>query len=132
MLPVFSSLAKNFAVYDNWHCAVPSQTFCNRSFFHAGTSHGYVTNGHHGGYRKWLKKENAAPTIFNRLNDAGGAWAIYFDDVTPISLTGFINAPVLEPYFRTATFRKISRCPDDVASGTLPAYSLITPRLLHD
>src|SRR3546814_10670022 len=132
MLPVFSSLAKNFAVYDNWHCAVPSQTFCNRSFFHAGTSPGYVTNRHHGGYRKWLKKENAAPTIFNRLNDAGVDWAIYFDDVTLISLTGFIHAPVLEPYFRTDHFRTMSRFRDDVASGSLPAYSFIEPRLLYD
>ncbi len=45
MLPVFSTLAKSFAVYDHWFCAVPSQTFCNRSFLHASTSHGFVTNG---------------------------------------------------------------------------------------
>ncbi|MEZ4689292.1 MAG: alkaline phosphatase family protein [Ignavibacteria bacterium] len=31
MMPVTSALARNFAVYDNWFCAVPSQTFCNRS-----------------------------------------------------------------------------------------------------
>jgi phospholipase C len=132
MLPVFSTLAKNFAVYDHWHCAVPSQTFCNRSFFHAGTSHGYVTNGHHGGYKKWLGKENASPTIFNRLSDAGIDWAVYFDDVTLISLTGFIHAPVLEPYFRTDHFRTMSRFRDDVAQGLLPAYSFIEPRLLYN
>src|SRR6185312_3359514 len=34
MLPVVSTLAREFAVYDNWHCAVPTQTFANRSFFH--------------------------------------------------------------------------------------------------
>ena len=50
MLPVLSTLAENFAVFDNWFCAVPSQTFCNRSFFHASTSHGFVTNKHGGGY----------------------------------------------------------------------------------
>lgn len=44
MLPVLSTLARGFAVYDNWFAAVPSQTFCNRSFFHASTSHGFVTN----------------------------------------------------------------------------------------
>ncbi len=132
MLPVFSTLAKNFVVYDNWHCAVPSQTFCNRSFFHAETSHGYVTNGHNGGYRKWMKKENDAPTIFNRLEEAGLDWAIYFDDVTLISLTGLIHAPVLEPYFRTDHFRTMSRFYDDVAQGTLPEYSFIEPRLLYD
>src|SRR5262245_48454794 len=44
MLPVTSTLARNFAVYDAWFCAVPSQTFCNRSFFNASTSSGFVTN----------------------------------------------------------------------------------------
>lgn len=32
MLPTLSTLAREFAVFDNWYCAVPSQTFCNRSF----------------------------------------------------------------------------------------------------
>ena len=80
---------RSFAVYDHWHCAVPSQTFCNRSFFHASTSHGFVTNGANGGYGKWLDaKRNKAPTIFNRLQDAGVDWAVYYDDRQLISLTG--------------------------------------------
>jgi phospholipase C len=132
MLPVVSTLARNFAVYDAWHCAVPSQTFCNRSFFHASTSHGYVTNGHNGGYHKWFGDENAAPTIFNRLEDAGLDWAIYYDDVSLISLTGFIHAPVLEQYFATDHFRTMTRFWDDVRTGALPAYSFIEPRLLYD
>jgi hypothetical protein len=41
-LPVMSTLAKEFAVFDHWHCAVPSQTFTNRAFFHCGTSGGKV------------------------------------------------------------------------------------------
>ena len=35
---------REFAVFDAWFAAVPSQTYCNRSFFHASTSHGFVTN----------------------------------------------------------------------------------------
>src|SRR5690606_31430231 len=30
-LPVLSTLAKGFAVFDAWFAAVPSQTYCNRS-----------------------------------------------------------------------------------------------------
>lgn len=33
MLPVLSTLAREFAVFDHWFAAVPSQTYCNRSFF---------------------------------------------------------------------------------------------------
>ncbi len=53
-LPVLSTLAREFAVFDAWFAAVPSQTYCNRSFFHASTSHGFVTNQDGGGYDKWL------------------------------------------------------------------------------
>jgi phospholipase C len=36
-LPVLSGLAKEFAVFDQWFCAVPNQTWCNRAFWHAAT-----------------------------------------------------------------------------------------------
>jgi len=132
MLPVFSTLAASFAVYDDWHCAVPSQTFCNRSFFHASTSHGYVTNA--GGpqrYGKWLDERNDAPTIFNRLEDAGLSWRVYFDDRQFVSLTGFIHAPALQPYWKK-NFFPMSRFYRDVADGALPDYAFIEPRLLYD
>ena len=131
MLPVFSTLARQFAVYDDWHCAVPSQTFCNRSFFHASTSHGYVDNAGDGGLRKWFDPANDAPTIFNRLEEAGRTWRVYFDDRQLISLTGFIHAPALEPYWHT-NFRTMSHFYKDVEEGTLPDYAFVEPRLLYD
>ncbi|WP_353814293.1 alkaline phosphatase family protein [Agromyces sp. SYSU T00266] len=131
MLPVLSMLAKGFAVYDAWHCAVPSQTFCNRSFFHASTSHGFVTNRGDGGYRKWLDAD-ASPTIFNRLEDAGLDWRIYFDDLQLVSMTGIIHAPALEKYWRSAHFAPMSQFWGDVADGTLAPYSFVEPRMIFD
>ncbi|HEU4757839.1 MAG TPA: alkaline phosphatase family protein [Agromyces sp.] len=131
MLPVLSTLAKGFAVYDAWHCAVPSQTFCNRSFFHASTSHGFVTNRGGKGYRKWLDAK-ATPTIFNRLDDAGIDWRIYFDDVQLVSMTGIIHAPALEQFWRTAHFAPMSQFWTDVANGTLPPYAFVEPRMIYD
>lgn len=132
MLPVFTTLARNFAIYDGWHCAVPSQTFCNRSFFHASTSHGFVTNGANGGYGKWLDPiNNTGDTIFNRLEDAGVDWAIYYDDQQLIAVTGFIHAPQLEQFW-TTRFRTMSQFKSDAASGMLPAYSFIEPRMLYN
>jgi phospholipase C len=43
-MPVLSGLARGFATFDHWFCDVPTCTFPNRSFFHAGTSSGYVVN----------------------------------------------------------------------------------------
>lgn len=132
MMPVLSTLARSFAIYDHWHCAVPSQTFPNRSFFHASSSHGFVTNGENGGYGKWLDPDrNKATTIFNRLQDAGVGWAVYYDDRQLISLTGLLHAPQLEPYWKT-NFHTMSTFYEQAANGTLPAYAFIEPRLLYD
>ncbi|MCS5734655.1 alkaline phosphatase family protein [Herbiconiux daphne] len=132
MLPVFSTLAKNFAVYDHWFAAVPSQTFCNRVFFHASTSHGYVTNKGDGGYDKWLDASTAqAPTIFNRLEEAGLSWRVYYDAAQLVSMTGVLHSPVLEPYWKT-NFRVMEQFYDDVANGDLPDYSFIEPRMIYN
>ncbi len=130
-LPVLSTLAKGFAVFDAWFAAVPSQTYGNRSFFHASTSHGFVTNKHGGGYDKWLDAP-AAPTIFNRLEDAGLSWKVYFDEMQLVSLTGILHAPALEPYWRTGRFGYMSEFFDDAQAGRLPAYAFIEPRLVYN
>ena len=39
-VPVISSIARGFGVFDHWFCEVPSQTFMNRSFWTAATSSG--------------------------------------------------------------------------------------------
>jgi phospholipase C len=130
MLPVLSTLAKNFAVYDHWHAAVPSQTFCNRSFFHAGTSHGFVTNSEGGGIGKWLDAP-AVPTVFSRLEDAGKSWRVYYDAQQVVSLTGLLSAPSLEKYWKS-NFRSMEQFHDDAAKGNLPDYAFIEPRMVFD
>lgn len=131
MLPVLSTLAREFAVFDHWHCAVPGPTFANRSFFHASTSHGFVTNHDNGGYAKWRSKRAAVPTIFNRLEDAGISWCVYYDDHQFVSLTGLIHAPLLKPFWHSR-FRPMSEFYRACADGSLPAYSFIEPRMAYD
>ncbi|WP_144877628.1 alkaline phosphatase family protein [Microbacterium sp. 1.5R] len=130
MMPVLSTLAREFAVYDRWHAAVPSQTFCNRLFFHASTSHGYVTNHGGDGYEKWLDGP-AAPTIFNRLADAGVSWRVYYDKSQLVSLTGLLHAPVLQPFWKSH-FRVMEQFYEDARNGDLPAYSFIEPRMVFN
>ena len=130
-LPVLSTLAREFAVFDAWFAAVPSQTYCNRSFFHASTSHGFVTNKHGGGYDKWLDAP-ATPTIFNRLEEAGISWKVYFDELQLVSLTGVMHAPVLEQYWRTGRFGHMSEFYEDARLGRLPAYAFIEPRMVYN
>ncbi|WP_282837358.1 alkaline phosphatase family protein [Microbacterium flavum] len=130
MLPVLSTLAREFAVYDNWFAGVPSQTFCNRSFFHASTSHGYVTNHNGDDYGKWINAP-AAPTIFNRLEEAGIPWRVYYDPTQLVSMTGMLHASVLRRYWKTH-FRDMTQFYEDAANGTLPAYAFVEPRMIFN
>ncbi|MFK4760958.1 alkaline phosphatase family protein [Microbacterium sp. ZW T5_45] len=131
MLPVLSTLAAEFAVFDHWYAAVPSQTFCNRSFFHASTSHGFVTNQAGGGYEKWLSAP-AAPTVFNRLEEKKVRWKVYIDELQLVSFTGMLHAAVLEKYWRTEHFGTMADFYTDAKNGTLPAYAFIEPRMVYD
>jgi len=130
-VPVMSGLAKNFAVFDRWHCAVPSQTFCNRSFFNAATSNGQVVNTP---YPKWLHKDFDRDTIFNRLEEQGKPWVIYYDKEDVFPLTLLIHFQKLWPFFKDKSQRKLhfkhmEDFDNDTESGNLPAYSFIEPRL---
>ncbi len=126
-VPVTSALARGFATFDHWFCEVPSQTFANRSFFHAATSSGYVVNMDPADS---FPVHNTAETIFERLESQGLTWRVYCDPPSHISLTGIIHAPRLLGRFRT-NFFTTDRFLEDAASGQLPAYSFIEPNLLY-
>jgi phospholipase C len=128
-VPVLNGLAREFGVFDNWFCEVPSQTFMNRSFWTAATCTplptGGTTNepiGH------WIK-DNVAETIFNRLEQHGRSWKVYVEGDTGASLTGLIHWPMLHERFAT-NFVPFSEFEKDAASGNLPDFAMIEPNLL--
>ncbi len=41
-LPVLTTLALEFAVFNRWFASIPGPTICNRAFAHYGTSFGRV------------------------------------------------------------------------------------------
>jgi phospholipase C len=125
-MPVTSTLARGFATFDRWFCEVPSQTFANRSFFHAASSSGYVDNL---SPIDSFPLHNNAETIFERLERQGLSWRVYCDPPSHVSLTGIIHAPRLWQHFPTK-FVTTDRFLEDAAVGNLPAYSFIEPNLL--
>jgi phospholipase C len=125
-LPVLSALAKGFGCFDHWFCEVPSQTYTNRSFFHAASSSGFVVNGPPGKFATL----NDAPTIFERLEKAGRTWQVYIDPAQILSATGLIHARRLAQFFATH-FSTIYDFYDDARKGTLPDYSFIEPNMFH-
>ena len=84
LMPVLSTVAKGFATFDHWFCEVPSQTFTNRSFYHAGTASGFVVNA---APLDSFPLHNDAETIFERLDAAGLPWRVYVDPAAGVSFT---------------------------------------------
>jgi phospholipase C len=126
-MPVLSTLARGFAVFDHWFCEVPSQTFPNRSFFHAASSSGFVNN-----YPPLdaFPLHNTAETLFERLEAKGLTWCVYCDAPSPASYTGIIHAPRLRSRFAT-NFKTVDDFLEDAAAGRLPTYSFIEPNLWY-
>src|SRR5271170_6061634 len=81
-VPVISALATHYAISDAWFSSVPSNTWPNRAFFHAGTSNGNVVNGTIPNPFNWDVRN-----IFNVFDDIGASWRVYHDTVIVPSLT---------------------------------------------
>jgi phospholipase C len=131
-VPVLSRLAQEFGVFDHWFCSVPSQTWCNRAFWNAGTSWGRVVNGPS---FTWTK-DSYGNTIFNQISQSGFRsplyWKVYTPDIMPVSLTTVIHQLALAPYHKWPfkNFWGMTRFYLDCALGTLPAYSFVEPMFI--
>ena len=122
-LSVFAMLAKSYVLCDNWFCSLPSQTYPNRCFFHAGTSGGQVDNRP---FRHWIQMRDK--TLFDQLEEKKISWKIYFDEHDVISLTWLIHNRSLSP--KPSHFHHLRQLFADFEKGTLPTYSFIEPRFL--
>jgi phospholipase C len=126
-VPVLTGLARGFACFDHWFCEVPSQTYANRSFFHAASSSGFVLNGEPAGK---FALRNDAPTLFEQLESARRTWKVYIDPAQLIPATALIHARRLAPYF-AEHFRTIYDFYYDARSGELPDYAFLEPNMFH-
>ncbi len=124
-LPVMSTLARSFAVFDHWFSEVPSQTMANRSFWTAASSSGFVVNRPMTNFMR----HNRAETVFERLEERGRSWKVYVLEPDPLSFTGIIHFQRLHHRFATH-FVPYAEFERDSAEGTLPDLSLIEPNLL--
>lgn len=125
MLPTFHTLAREFAVFDHWFCDVPSNTYANRSFFHAGQSSGLMNSTF-----AFLKK-NIAETIFERMEKQKVSWKVYWPVKQLASITAIVNYPRLKPYLLDHWY-SLEDFHRDAAAGTLPKYSFLEPACLYD
>ncbi len=122
-VPVLSALAYHYGVCDHWFASIPTETLCNRSFLHAGTSSGYVNNDGGDG----ILFVNKTTTIFNLLEQAKKTWKIYCASWKITSLA-LLTQEKLWPYAPTDHFAHLRDFFHAARRrGGLPNYSFIEP-----
>lgn len=131
-LPVINGLAKAYAVCDRWFSSVPTQTFPNRSFVHAATSSGYVTNFWSTGPHEWDVGYllNKTPTIYNRLSEQGIDWRIYHGSALLLCNALITQKQLWDYAILDQHFFPFAQFAEDAAAGNLPAYTFIEPNML--
>jgi phospholipase C len=116
---IFSRLARQFTVLDDYYCALLGPTYPNRFYQHAGTSEGMKSNvfppeaGYPAGF--------TFPSIWDRLEAAGIDWAYYYSDLPFTAMWGprllHRTRPIAEYYV-------------DAAAGRLPKVFFVDPKFL--
>ena len=114
-LPVLTTLAKEFAVFNAWFSSIPGPTLCNRAFAHYGTSFGQAAMA-------WWYAAQPTVSIYDRLVASGRSAKVYYFDQSSSSLE-VPNLLKNQPAVFGTYPDFLQSCEDD----TLPDYSFIEP-----
>lgn len=114
-LPVLTTLATEFAVFNGWFASIPGPTLCNRAFAHYGTSFGQV-----GMDVFYYHKEPLS--VYERLINAGHTAKLYYFDEASSTLE-VVNLLQNQPKL----FGTYEQFLEDCQSGKLPEYCFVEP-----
>ncbi|HEY8551232.1 MAG TPA: alkaline phosphatase family protein [Vicinamibacterales bacterium] len=114
-LPVLTTLATEFAVFNRWFSSIPGPTLPNRAFAHYGSSFGHVD-------MQIFYPNTVYKSIYQRLHAVGVSSKIYFFDVQSSTME-VVNLLQHQPQF----FGTFDQFLADCHTGQLPAYSFVEP-----
>ena len=116
-VPVMSTLASEFAVFDGWHASVPGPTMVNRAYASSGTSNGMGTNDD-----ATIVKGMPQKTMFKQLLDMGLDYRVYYQDVP--SVLQFKDMRHKEARTKYAKYEQLF---DDLETGVFPEFTWVEP-----
>ena len=116
-LPVLTTLALEFAVFNRWFSSIPGPTICNRAFAHYGTSFGRVDLNP-------LYLREPFSSIYDRMVGATPKHTakVYYYDTTSSTME---VANLLQ--HQPELFGTYEQFLDDCKKGDLPDYSFVEP-----
>lgn len=116
-VPIITTLASEFALFDEYHASVPGPTDVNRLFFHSATSDGAGVNDVLqiiGGYPQ--------KTLYQLLDESDYDWRAYFGEVPdPLFFTY-----TREPKFWDR-FHLLDKFYKALDKGDLPTFTFLSP-----
>jgi phospholipase C len=116
-LPVLTTLALEFAVFNRWFASIPGPTICNRAFAHYGTSFGRVDMNP-------FDVMEPFKSIYTRLINATPKHTtkVYYYDTTSSTME-VVNLLQKQPEI----FGTYKQFLSDCDQGLLPDYSFVEP-----
>ncbi|HEX4999050.1 MAG TPA: alkaline phosphatase family protein, partial [Terriglobia bacterium] len=114
-LPVLTTLARSYAVFNGWFSSIPGPTLCNRAFAHYGTSFGQV------GMNPFFINPPFL-SIYERMLNAGHTAKLYYYDEQSPSVE-IVNLLKRQPQLFGMYRDFISDC----KKNRLPEYSFVEP-----
>ena len=112
-VPVLGTLAKEFVTFRRWFASVPGETWPNRNYAHAATSHGQVDIK----FQPYFDR-----TIFELLGKNDRSWRIYHDG--PAQAWAF---PKLWVAFWRHRFKGMDKLFAAIDQDQLDSYSFVEP-----
>jgi len=130
LVPVFTHLAREFLVCDQWFSSMPGPTWPNRFFIHAGSAGGLANSPSslvdiESQVWSELGFSFQYGTLFDALSAAGRTWRVYHGDLFPqvCAIDTMPSAFVASPDL----FRKTPAFATDVLGGDVADYTFIEP-----
>src|SRR3984885_11550971 len=116
-LPVLTTLALEFAVFNRWFASIPGPTICNRAFAHYGTSFGRVD-------MNLVYINEPFKSIYSRLINASPKHTskLYYYDVASSTME-IVNLLQNQPEL----FGTFEQFLSDCKNGQLPDYCFVEP-----
>jgi phospholipase C len=114
-LPVLTTLARSYAIFNGWFSSIPGPTICNRAFAHYGSSFGQVSMDVFYYNKKYL-------SIYERLLQAGKTAKLYYFDQASSTME-VVNLLKSQPKI----FGTYEQFLQDCKKNQLPQYSFIEP-----
>ena len=117
-VPIITTLAQEFAVFDRFFASHPGPTFPNRLFQLMGTSSGCTETG------TWDDKTflYKGRTIFDIVEEAEHDWKFFYADA-PLEM-----ALVEKLAFNPTKVKGWNTFLEDLSTGNLPSFSFVNPR----